>query len=79
MSVRSYIGVEKFLMFVFLSACVSDDGSCRNYPIHLKFGININVLCEVSCIVFGVHCPNSEHIGIHISISIHCSLWRENL
>ena len=64
MSVRPYIGLEKFLVFVFLSICVSWDNGCRNYPIHLKFNINVYVFSEIRCLNFGVHCPNSAHRGI---------------
>ena len=54
-SVRPYVGLEKFLVFVFPFVSVWCENGHRNYPTHLKFGTNIYMLCEISCIVFGVH------------------------
>ena len=34
------------------------DSNRRNYPVPLKFDKNVYVLYEISCIVFGVPCPN---------------------
>ena len=52
-------------------AYLRGDSGNRNYPIKLKFHTNIYGLCEISCIVFAVHCPNSVCIGIQKNISIH--------
>ena len=54
---------------------------CRsiNYPIRLEFGTDLYVLCEISCIVFTVQCPNSACTGIYQSTSIHYGTWREIL
>ena len=70
MSVKSNVKLKKFLMFVILSVSVSCYNNHRNYPISLKFYTNVYVLREISCIVFGVHCPNSTCTRIHKSISI---------
>ena len=70
-SVRSYIRLEKLLLSVFLFVCVWLDSFRRNYPIRLKFGTNVSVLCEISCIVLSIHCRNSSCTGVHKSISIY--------
>ena len=67
-SVRRYTKVSPYMegnVFVFLSICASHESDCRNNPISLKFGTIVYVLCEIRCIVFGVHCPNSTYAGIH--------------
>ena len=76
-SVRPYIVLEKFLKFLFLSLWMSCDSGRRNYPISLKFGPNVYVLWEISCIIFDVYCLNSACIRIHRSISIHYGLWKK--
>ena len=47
-------------VFVYLFACASCDSVCRNYSISLKFGTNVYVLCEISFMVFGLHCVNRD-------------------
>ena len=77
-SVRPTIEPED-LVFTFLSVCVLRDSGRRNYPIRLKLDTNIYVLCEISCIICGVHCLNSACTGIRKSISIYYDLWRKIL
>ena len=43
-----YVGFEKILLFAFLAVYVWRDCGRRNYPIRLKFGTNVYVLCETS-------------------------------
>ena len=74
-SVRPYIRLEKFLMFAFLSVCVSRDSDRKNYPIRFKFGTNVYLLYEISCIVFDLYCPNSACTGLCKKISI-TGYWR---
>ena len=56
--------------------CILSDSGQRNYPINLKFGTDVYVLCEICCTVFGVHCPNNENKGIIKSVSMHYVQWR---
>ena len=75
-SARSYIGLEKCLVFVLLSAWVSDI-NLRNTSIRLKF--DTNALYKISYIVLDVHCPNNACTGIYKSILIHYGLWKKIL
>ena len=75
MSVRSYVALEKFLVFVFLSDYMRCDSVRRNYPICLKF--EFYVLCKTNCTVFDAHCPNNTYTEIHKIIPIHYGLQRE--
>ena len=68
-SVKPNIGLEKFLVFLFLSVCVWGNSSPRHYPIRLKFLTNVYMLCEISCIVLGVHFLNSACTRIYKNIS----------
>ena len=74
-AVRSYVRLEKFFEFVFLSVSVGCDRDRRNYLICFKFGLSDYAVCEISCLVFCVHCPNIMCIGIQKSISMHY-LWK---
>ena len=67
-SVRNFIGLKKFLVFLFLSVCVSRCSSRRNYSICLKLHTTIFALCGIRYIDFGVNCPNSACTGIHKNI-----------
>ena len=58
MSVRPYVGLKKFLVFIFLSVCHARTRRSNN-PIRLKLGTDFYGLCKISCIVFGAHCPKS--------------------
>ena len=58
-------------------ASVWHDSGRRNNLIHLKFRTNVYVLCEISCIIFGICCSNNVYKGVPESISMHYSLWRK--
>ena len=74
---RTYLWLEKFLVFVFLSVYVWHDSGHRSYPIRLKFGTNVYTLCEISFINFGVHWPNTSCTRIDKSIWIHYGLSKK--
>ena len=54
---------RKDLVFVFLSVSASRDSDHRNYSFRLKF--DKHVLYKTSCIVLGVHRPNSTRTEIN--------------
>ena len=60
---RPYIGLEKFLVFLFLSVS-SHDSDHRNYSLPSNFATNVYVLFKSRCIVFGVHSPTSACIKV---------------
>ena len=72
-----YTAHEKFWEFVFLCIRVYRDSGCRNYPILLKFGINVYVFSKITCIDFDVPYPHSASTRIHKNIIVHCSLCRK--
>ena len=74
-SLKPYIGLDKFLVFVYLSACVScnsgrikliNDAKLKHT--NLKFCTNVYVLCEVCFKVFDVHCQVERNIQGHIKL-----------
>ena len=73
-SVRPFIGLEMFFVFVFMSASVSLNSVRENYRIHFKFFKNIYVLCKIRCVAFGVCSKNSSYIGIRKIISMYYKL-----
>ena len=62
-SVRLYVGLKKFLVFIFLYVCgarvIAEIFELQKFSIRLKFCTNVYVLFEINCIFFGVHYPNS--------------------
>ena len=69
-SVRPYIGLENFFLFLFLSSSTWRDIGNRNYPTHLKIGANVYILCEIRCLVFDVQCSNRACTSIFKYISM---------
>ena len=53
-----------------IPVCLSRDSGRRNFPICLKFGTNVFVLCKISRMVFEVHCLKSAFTRMHKNISI---------
>ena len=74
-AVSACIGVEEFL--VFMSDCVWWNSGRRTYPIRLKFGTNVYILCKIGCTVFGVRWPSSACSDIHEIILMHYSNVRQ--
>ena len=50
---------------------VRRDSGSKNYPIYLKFGINVYLLCKIRSIIFAVRCSNDVCIGMLKIISMH--------
>ena len=52
---------------------LSRDSDCKNHSIRSKFGTNIHVLSEVSCVVFGVHSASRSYREVQKILQIHCT------
>ena len=71
-SASPFVGLKMFSVFAFLTDFVPNDSGGRNFRIRLKFGIKAYALCEISCIIFDVHCQTACVQEYTKSISI----WR---
>ena len=78
---RLYVEIERLLVFLVLRFFWQDN-NCINYPINLKFGTDVWLLCEIICVVFWVYCCTflvyiEARVREYKKISMHYRLRRE--